>query len=668
MMKISRINGNDIVDSALTEQFKTYAASTDAELVRLKNAIDEKQIISEDEFKDFKKKLDAWKESHESDASSKHEEILNELRTELETKYTTNENLEANYAKKEELSAYATQDSLNALTDRVNMIAGDDAALDSFKEVKDELTQKLNSDVFIAYKAVVNSSLESKADSSQLDLKLDKTSLDEYKGTVANELATKANVTDLEASNAKIAEIQSNKFDIEFKKFSESNVDVVVYGSFDDKKMIFENPTPVTGNEKFTAISKSGETRFNGQGKFVFKVTPKEGYKITRVKVDKGEYKNIKLLQEGTYEITDIKSDIEILITAVLATTPRFNVSFVLSHGTVKVYSEKTFTTPFDDVNDINVEFGNNVYFELVPDVGYSVALTKDGISGAAGTDYKNLKTNAEENYGNDNMYAITKITKDIVVTPVFTMLDKKLEDYAIRDAYTKTEADERFAKSNAARLRIEKLAGFINDLSRDSIQTYLESNGDILMDAIGIKKTDNISDIHNTLFDKLQSGNKIEVTLNDGAEMALYGNYSEDLGYWVLHADCKMPDTGSKSFFKAGSIYTIESGSFSFTMDNAQVMKNNKYGGHIVVWEYTLDVHDMIFSDGEKSYLMNISKLKYEENPISAGFIINPDKASWTVTVPEFNLPPAGAPGEFDLIPFDDALIWKNIHKLLDK
>lgn len=456
-IKISQINGCDLVDAELQNLFAEFKVDINKELTDVKSVISGLSVITPTEFNAFKTEFERWKTEHGDDATTEHNTLKQRIDTidaAIETitnEYATQEWVESkNYLVADDVSEFATKSALSALNDRVSAIAGDDEALDTLTEVKEKLAEKVDNTVFTEYKSAVNSEFLEKAPLSDLNTlaervttlensTADADALDAFKTETAENLATKASLEDFKAIK-KI--VNDNAYAITFADAGSKNYnadtatfDILVYSSntFDDTAA-----TKVSSSDdEFTAISKKGVTRFNGSGKLYFKPTPHDGYKITRVKVDDGEYGSISADAAGVYTIKDIRSDLSILVTCVPESTAAFSVSFVLEHGTVKAYSDK-FVTEFDDPSAISVESGNNVYFELIPDNGWAVSLSKDNISGT----YKNLKVNADEGYGNDNMYGITKITANVTVTPVFTRLEKTLADYAITDAYTKDEID----------------------------------------------------------------------------------------------------------------------------------------------------------------------------------------------------------------------------------
>lgn len=459
-IKISQINGCDLVDAELQNLFAEFKVDINKELTDVKSVISGLSVITPTEFNAFKTEFERWKTEHGDDATTEHNTLKQRIDTidaAIETitnEYATQEWVESkNYLVANDVSEFATKSALSALNDRVSAIAGDDEALDTLTEVKEKLAEKVDTAVFTEYKSAVNSEFLEKAPLSELNAltervttlensTADADALDAFKTETAENLAAKAPLEDFKAIK-KI--VNDNAYAITFADAAgtkevytadTATFDILVYPSntFDDT-----TATKVSSSDdEFTAISKKGVTRFNGSGKLYFKPVPHDGYKITRVKVDDGEYGSISADTAGVYTVKNIRSDLSILVTCVLESTPAFSVSFVLEHGTVKAYSDSEFVTEFDDPSAISVEEENNVWFELIPDSGYAVSLTRDNILGS----YKNLKVNADEKYGNDNMYAITKISSNVTVTPVFTRLEKTLADYAIIDAYTKDEID----------------------------------------------------------------------------------------------------------------------------------------------------------------------------------------------------------------------------------
>ena len=438
-IKISQINGCDIVDAELTDKVAEYST----ELKKLQANLSGLQTVSPTELNAFKTEFERWTTEHDTDAEETHIEIqqsIDALTTNIASVYATQSWVENKNYLTEHQDLSGIESDISALKEKVSTIAGDDEALDTLTEVKEALAGKVDSAAYETYKTDVALAVADKESIENVNAIKERVTALENSTAAADALETfktettatlegKADKIEFEATKKVV---DGNAYEITFPDLTAAaTYDIYVYEGGEKAGFTDDVATKVeSADDTFTAISKKGVVRFNGTGKFYFKVVAHDGYKVTRVKVDKGDYDEIELdSTTNVYTIKDIRSDLELQIFAADSTTPKYNVTFVLEHGTVKAYSDE-FVTLFDDISDISVEQDNNVYFEIIPDIGYSVALDTSGITG----NYNKLKTD------DTNMYHITKIKSDVTIAPVFTAQPKTLADYAITDAYTKDE------------------------------------------------------------------------------------------------------------------------------------------------------------------------------------------------------------------------------------
>ena len=219
------------------------------------------------------------------------------------------------------------------------------------------------------------------------------------------------------------------------------------------------------------------------------------------------------------------------------------------------------------------------------------------------------------------------------------------------------------------ALVQIQKLekqsAEIFKELKKDnSVSNYLSANTDAFMKAAGISKEDEVQNISKVLYDKLQSGDVISVQMSDGANVIFGGHFSDETGRWRFELNCELSKEASKAMFPKDSVYSVLSGNIKIIMEPAEATKYGEYGGCILVYGYSIDMNNVIVSDGESEYLINIQGLNRPEDVFDPCLIIDPNKEQWTVTAHEFKLPEEDAQGVIKIN--GRVLQWKNIKQLL--
>lgn len=172
-------------------------------------------------------------------------------------------------------------------------------------------------------------------------------------------------------------------FEVGFEK--DDNVDSVVV--FKDKGC-----TQVDQGPKFYTRNSAGRLLDDGEGQVSFQVNVKEGFKVKKVSVTGGEYKNIKEPSvtfadcnvENVYRITKVEDDIVVHIeTEPTLSDAGFRVKFVTVNCSVIVHKGGDNTTVDDEVNDDGSYFSRlkdgtaskgektQMNFTIVPNEGY---------------------------------------------------------------------------------------------------------------------------------------------------------------------------------------------------------------------------------------------------------------------------------------------------------
>lgn len=69
-----------------------------------------------------------------------------------------------------------------------------------------------------------------------------------------------------------------------------------------------------------------------------------------------------------------------------------------------------------------------------------------------------------------------------------------------------------------------ESVADVLNTMTYANTSNLLTNNVDAIMSSIGVSKTDSSFDLYNSLYNKLQNGDKIDVQLSDGSILNVGG------------------------------------------------------------------------------------------------------------------------------------------------
>ena len=67
-----------------------------------------------------------------------------------------------------------------------------------------------------------------------------------------------------------------------------------------------------------------------------------------------------------------------------------------------------------------------------------------------------------------------------------------------------------------------------MNELSEEAISNYLIDNSEAIMTAFGVTKGESAVDIGTALYNKLQDGETVSVTMNDGGVLKVSGHFDE--------------------------------------------------------------------------------------------------------------------------------------------
>lgn len=209
-----------------------------------------------------------------------------------------------------------------------------------------------------------------------------------------------------------------------------------------------------------------------------------------------------------------------------------------------------------------------------------------------------------------------------------------------------------------------EEAASFLNDLSQEAISNYLIDNSESIMTAFGVSKEDSAVDIGNALYNTLQSGKVVEVTLDDGGVLKISGHFDEGgTDYWTFNITYTIPGGGTNKCFEAGSGLTVKSGEVTLVANPAEITNTMKYDMALCIYSYKVNLTDVVINNGVKDFTLNIKDLVKKED-YNKPCIIDPNGATFTISLHDFTLPEDDATGT--VIVDGEKVAWKDLKALI--
>ena len=193
-----------------------------------------------------------------------------------------------------------------------------------------------------------------------------------------------------------------------------------------------------------------------------------------------------------------------------------------------------------------------------------------------------------------------------------------------------------------------EKAVKFFNELDQNAISSYMISNKDAVMKAFGVTEESSVADIGTVLYDKLQGGGTVTVSMNDGGKLNIHGHFyepSDDLPYWDMYIDYLVPSSGTNKCFAEGSKMSVKGGSVTIHVTNGEMTSWGEFNMVLLIYGYIVDISNVTIEEGKESFVLNVTGLTRPNN-YSKPCIIDPDSSTWEIHVREFYLPDAGATG----------------------
>ena len=209
-----------------------------------------------------------------------------------------------------------------------------------------------------------------------------------------------------------------------------------------------------------------------------------------------------------------------------------------------------------------------------------------------------------------------------------------------------------------------EEVVSFMNDLSQEAISNYLIDNSETIMEAFGVSKEDSAVNIGTAIYNKLQGGETVSVTLDDGGTLKISGYFDEGgTDYWTFNITYIIPEGGTNKCFETGSKLTVKSGEVTLVANPAEITNTMEYDVALCVYSYKVDLTDVVINNGVKDFTLNIKGLTKKED-YNKPCIIDPNGATFTITLHDFKLPEDDAAGTVEV---DGKVVaWKDVRKLV--
>ena len=209
-----------------------------------------------------------------------------------------------------------------------------------------------------------------------------------------------------------------------------------------------------------------------------------------------------------------------------------------------------------------------------------------------------------------------------------------------------------------------EEAASFMNDLSQEAISNYLIDNSETIMTAFGVSKEDNAVNIGEALYNTLQSGKVVEVTLDDGGVLKISGHFDEGgTDYWTFNITYTIPEGGTNKCFEADSGLTVKSGEVTLVANPAEITNTMDYDVALCIYSYKVNLTNVVINNGVKDFTLNIKDLVQKED-YNKPCIIDPNGATFTISLPDFTLPEDDATGTVTVD--GEEVAWKDLKALI--
>ena len=210
----------------------------------------------------------------------------------------------------------------------------------------------------------------------------------------------------------------------------------------------------------------------------------------------------------------------------------------------------------------------------------------------------------------------------------------------------------------------IEEAASFMTDLSQEAISNYILNNSESIMTAFGVSKEDSAVNIGTAIYDKLQGGETVSVTLDDGGILKVSGHFDEGgTDYWTFNITYIIPEGGTNKCFEAGSGLTVKSGEVTLVANPAEITNTMEYDIALCVYSYKVNLTDIVINNGVKDFALNIKGLTKKED-YNKPCIIDPNGADFTISLHDFTLPEDAADGTIEV---DGKVVaWKDVKALV--
>lgn len=216
--------------------------------------------------------------------------------------------------------------------------------------------------------------------------------------------------------------------------------------------------------------------------------------------------------------------------------------------------------------------------------------------------------------------------------------------------------------KEDDSNNNVVKVANFMTDLSESAISNYILNNSEAIMTAFGVSKEDSAVNIGTAIYNKLQGGETVSVTLDDGGVLKISGYFDEGgTDYWTFNITYIIPEGGTNKCFEAGSKLTVKSGEVNLIANPAEITNTLDYDVALCIYSYKVNLIDVVISDDNEEFTLNIKGLTKKED-YDKPCIIDPNGADFTISLHDFTLPEEDAEGTIEVN--GEVVSWKEIRK----
>ena len=202
---------------------------------------------------------------------------------------------------------------------------------------------------------------------------------------------------------------------------------------------------------------------------------------------------------------------------------------------------------------------------------------------------------------------------------------------------------------------------GFLNELNLEAISDYVITNSTAILNAFDLDSQASITELGTNLYNTLQGGETITISLNDGD--GHFDEGGEDL--WDMYIEYDVPADGTSDCFPAGSEYTVSGGTVILHTSQAEITNTAEYDVALLLHDYDIKIKNVTVSNTDDEFVLEVDGLGIPADYYSEHTVIDPNGADMTISVPVFRMPPEDSDGTITID--DNTVLWSEIYPLLE-